>query len=310
MTKVARVVRNAPDVTTGTAFDQLEASGERSKPREYATISYGSTNHYISFADRDLVIGGVVYTATAASRGELTPAGVGKQTEMTITLPIDHAFCRRYVANGIPPKVITCTVSRQQADLSTQQIWNGNITSMSVDDDCTEASFRIRPRAAEQLLRVLPTVSAGRMCPYVWGDTLCGVDPLGTGPTGLPHRVVTTVFSVNGREVHANLASIPAADPLRVGWATNGYLKHVPSGEIMTVLKHEDPSPGVSTLAYLTLDALVYGMNIGDSIEVYAGCPRTIVICSAKFANKQRYGGDPQLPRENPMAPASFGVVK
>jgi hypothetical protein len=306
--KIARVVQAVTEVTSSDAMLQTSASSESSQPREYGVIAYGTTNHYFCFADRDMVVSGIVYPAIAGARGELAPAGVGKPTEMVLTLPIDHAFCRRYTANVVPPKVITCTLSRQDG-ANTEQIWTGNITSMSVDDDCTEASFRVRSRAAEQLLRVLPTVTAGRMCPLVWGlSSLCGVDPDGTGPTGLPHKIVTTVLSVNGREVHATLAAIPAADPLRDNWATNGYLKHVPSGEIFTILKHEDPSPGVSTLAYLTLDAVVFGMNLGDSIEVYAGCPRIITTCNAKFANKKHFGGFPQLPTKNPIVP--FGVTE
>jgi hypothetical protein len=290
------------------SFDTTEASVQDSQPREYGEIVHGNVTYRFSFASRDLVVGGVIYPAIAGTRGAQSPAGVGKAAEMTITMPIDHAFCRRYTRNAVPPKLVTCTLWRQQSDLTTEQIWTGNILSMSVNDDCTEASFNVRSRAASALLRVLPTVRAGRMCPYVWGDTLCGVDPDGTGPTGLPHKVTTTVTAIDGRIVRVNLSTIPAADDLRDGWATNGYFTDAASGEIMTILAHDDPSPGVSTLADLTLEAVISGLAVGSSVEVYAGCPREIVTCSAKFANKQRYGGEPQLPTKNPMAPQSYGV--
>jgi hypothetical protein len=290
------------------SYDTVEASVESSQPREYGVITHGNVTYRFSLAARDLVVSGVVYPVIAGMRSEQSPAGVGKQSEMKLTMPIDHALCRRYTQNGVPPKVVTCTLYRQQSDLSTEQLWTGNILSMAVNDECTEASFNIRSRAASALLRVLPTVTAGRMCPYVWGDTLCGVDPNGTGPTALPHKVTTTVTAINGRVVRVNLSTIPAADDLREGWATNGYFKDVTSGEIMTILDHTDPSPGVSTLADLTLEAIIAGLAVGSSVEVFAGCPREIVTCSAKFANKQRYGGEPQLPTENPMAPQSYGV--
>lgn len=287
------------------SFDDVEASVEDSQPREYGVITHGSVTYRFSLANRDIVVAGVVYPVIAGMRGTQSPAGVGKPTEMILTLPIDHAFCRRYTQNGIAPKVCICTISRQQSDGNTEQVWSGNILSMSVDDECSEASFNIRSRAAAALLRVLPTVTAGRGCPYIWGDTLCGVDENGTGPTGLPHKVTTTVLGIDGRVIRVDLSTIPAADDLREGWANNGGFKHVSSGEIMTVLSQEDTSPGVSTVTHLTLDALIAGMRIGDSVEITAGCPREIVTCSAKFANKQRFGGDPQLPTSNPFTPSS-----
>ena len=291
-------------------FDTLEASVQDSQPREYGEITHGSVSYRFSFADRDLVVGGVIYPAIAGSRGDQSPAGVGKQAEMTLTLPIDHAFCRRYTRNAVPPKLVTCTLYRQQSDDSTEQIWTGNIISMSVNDDCTEASFNIRSRVASRLLTVLPTVRAGRMCPYVWGDTLCGVDPNGTGPTALPHKVTTTVTAIDGRVVRVNLSTIPAADPLRDGWATNGYFKDVASGEIMTILDQADLSPGVSTIADLTIEAVIAGLTVGSSVEVFAGCPREIITCGEKFDNQKRFGGLPQMPTANPFTPQSFGVIK
>lgn len=292
------------------SFDGQEASVQDSQPREYGVITHGNVTYRFSFADRDMVVSGVLYPAIAGSRGSQSLAGVGKPAEMTITLPIRHAFCRRYTRNAVPPKLVTCTLYRQQSDGSTAQLWSGNILSMKVNDDCTEASFNVRSRAASAFVRLLPTVRAGRMCPYVWGETLCGVDPEGTGATGLPNKVSATVVAINGRVVRVNLSTIPAADPLRTGWATNGYFKDVASGEIMTVLDQTDTDPGITTFADLTLEAIIAGMTVGSSVEVFAGCPREIVTCSEKFANKQRYGGDPQLPIANLFATQGSGVIE
>lgn len=292
------------------SFDTTAASVQDSRPREYGAITHGSITYRFSFAEREVVVGGVVYPAIAGMRGPQAPAGVGKPNEIILTLPINHALCRRWTLNATPPRAPECTIWRLESDGNTDQIWSGRLISMSVNDDCTEASFNIRSRVAGRLLVVLPTVSAGRMCPYVWGDTLCGVDPNGTGPTALPHKVTTTVVSINGRELRVDLSTIPAGDDLREDWAANGYLKDVASGEIATILTHTDPNPGLTTFADLTLDGVIAGMTVGSSVEVYAGCPREIVTCSAKFANKQRYGGFPQLPIANPFTPQSWGVVK
>jgi hypothetical protein len=292
------------------SFDSLESSVEQSQPREYFTITHGTTTYNNAFASRDLVIGGTIYTAIAAARGELNPAGAGKVTELMLTLPIDHAFCKRYTQQGVPPKIITVVVSRQQSDNSTDQIWAGYVHSMSVDDNCTEATFRCSSRAIESTLRVVPTIAAGKTCPLIWSSARCGVVRSGTGPTGLSHVTTVTVIAVNGRDVQVDLTAIPAADALRSGWATGGELKHIASGEIMTIRTQTDFSPGVSTLATLSLQAQIIGMGVGDSIEVAAGCSREIFTCNAKFGNKQRFGGFPALPTQNPFTPQSWGVVK
>src|SRR6184192_4063576 len=128
--KIARVVQAITEVTSTDAMVQIAASSEASQPREYGSITYGSTTHNFCFADRDMVVSGTIYPVIAGARGEWVPAGIGHEAEMVLTLPIDHAFCRRYVANAVPPKLITCTIWRQDG-AATDQIWNGNITSMS-----------------------------------------------------------------------------------------------------------------------------------------------------------------------------------
>jgi hypothetical protein len=36
-------------------------------------------------------------------------------------------------------------------------------------------------------------------------------------------------------------------------------------------------------------------------VAAYPGCPRTIAVCDARFANHLRYGGVPHLPGKSPF---------
>jgi hypothetical protein len=291
-----------------TAYDTAEASVEDSQPRELVSISIndGVTVYRHTSSVRDIVYGGNTYTAIPIERGPVTVTMPDKEEDCVLTLPIDHALARRYTKYGTPPKKIAVTIYRQNGGI-TEQIWGGEISSMSCEGRV--ASFRIPSRAGQWMLRPIPAFTASRACPFFVFDSNCGVSRTGSGPSGLPHKVTTTVLYVNGRDVRVDLSTITASDPLRSDWAEEGELLHVTTGERMTVYKQTDLGPGVSTVADLQLQAPIVGLAIGDSVEVYAGCPLDITTCNDKFDNKEAFGGLPQLPKKNPFTPAGWGVL-
>src|SRR5262249_34876805 len=146
-----RVIQYRADVVSGDDFLDDEASTEASEPREFADITYAGTTLRIAFGDRDMRVGGVLYTAIPAARGAIEVGGVGKQVELTLTLPIDHTLVKRYLQAGTPPKRITVTLWRKQMRSGlVERLWVGNVTSMSCEDD-EEAMFRIPSRGSESL---------------------------------------------------------------------------------------------------------------------------------------------------------------
>lgn len=290
--------------------DTIEASEQDSSPRELIDIVHGTVAYRITFADHDLADGTNVYTATPGARGEIGVVGVGNtQKEMTLTLPIDHALARRYLAQGNPPKLITVTVRRKyypSGDI--EQQWVGEITSMGCSDDGTQAVFRVVARAGKALLRVIPNVTAGRTCPHPLYGAMCKISRTGSNPDAIPYRFTTTVMFVSGREVRVDLTNVPAANVNRASWLRAGEFTHSASGEIMTILEQEDLTPGFSTVAKLTLESNVYGMAVGDTVVLQAGCSKEIAMCHSKFGNRQRFGGFNRLPkRQNIHMPQNNG---
>ncbi len=282
-----------------TSFRDLEASIESSQPREYCRIAYGTTEHLIAFADRDIVTAeGKIYKAVAADRGQIAVAGAGKSTALELTLPLDHAFVKRYLSQGTPPRLITFTLWRQQADGSVEQQFVGEITSMNVDDDNTSAVFRVPSRASESLLRVIPNVTCGKTCPHMLFDSMCKVERV-LGTTYFS----TTVTSKTGREIRLSLAA--PFGPYRSDWAEGGEVHHPSSGERMTVIDQADDNPGVLTTTTLTQQAPIVEMKVGDTVEVYAGCDHTLETCVNKFNNRQNFGGLPHMQKANPFVPGT-----
>lgn len=289
----------------------IESSEQDNAPRELVTISHGGgvTVHRLTFVDHDVAHESQVYKATPGGRSEIGVSQVGSDRECTITLPINHAFVRRYLAGGVPPGKITLTIRRKyypSDDIET--IFTGEIESMSVDDDNTEATFRCESRLGRAQLRVIPNVTCGRDCPHMLYDTMCAISRTGTNPDGHAYKLTTTVLHVAGRDVRVDLTNVPAAYVHRATWCINGELFHVASGERMIIADQADLNPGVSTVTLLTMQSAIHGLKIGDSVEVYAGCLFDYDTCDQKFDNARRFGGFPYLPNKNPFVPVSYGI--
>lgn len=285
----------------------IEESEQDSSPRELVQITHGSTTYRIATGTRDISYGGNVYTATAASRGELgVTTTTDPEKELTITLPIDHAFVRRYLQQGVPPRQITATVLRYYSASVVEQLWVGEITAMSVDDRNTEATFRVPSRLGQSLVRRLPTITAGRLCPHMLYDDTCAIDRNGTNPDGIPYKLSTTVLHVSGREVRLDLSSVPVGNAHRSDWLVGGELVHTASGERMTIREQNDLNPGGSTVTVISMHLQIPVMKLGDNIEVYAGCKWDVTTCDQKFNNLPANGSYPYMPTGNPYVPGTL----
>lgn len=285
-----------------TAGRVVQKPDSTNNPREYYEIVVGATTYRIASGTQSMLVDGLVYVATPMARSTIPVVDASAESALELTLPVDHALARRYLQAGVPPQQIIVTVRRKDGS-TTKRIWVGEVTSMSVDDEGTEATFYCPSRAGSALERFLPTVTAGRKCPHMLYGDVCGVSRTDSGPSGLLHKVTTTVSLVNGRTVRVDLSTITATDPLRSKWAVMGELVHVASGERMTIVEQHDVGPGSSTVTNLDLQMPIPGMKIGDSIEVYAGCDWTILTCDEKFDNLPSHGGYTYLPVRNPFIP-------
>jgi hypothetical protein len=273
--------------------DTIEASNQSSSPRELIAITHGATTYRIATGTRDVMYDNQIYTATAAARGEIgVPPVDDANVECEITLPIDHAFVRRYLKQLMPPLSIACTIRRlYYPGGETEQIWSGPITSMSCDDDDTLATFRSPSFASEAAVRKLPTISVGRTCPHILYGAGCNVDR-----NNVLFKVTTTVISVNGRDVHVDIGSLSADH-----WSDGGEIVHVATGDRMTIREQLYINNPPSSVVTLSLQDRMPDLKIGDSVEVYAGCDHIITTCHGKFDNRENFGGYPQLPSDNPF---------
>ena len=165
-----------------TTYAEDEESVEDGSPREIVTIAINGTDTYRhTSADRDMVVGGLLYTAIALDRSETAITMPGEEKDLTLTLPVDHALARRFTQQNQPPKKVTVTVRCQQTGGELQTIWVGDITSMQIDESV--ARFRVPSRAGEYMLRSVPNALVSRTCPHMLYGSMCRVSRDGAAPT-------------------------------------------------------------------------------------------------------------------------------
>lgn len=265
-------------------------SVEDGQPREGIEIRYGIVRHLIATGSRDVRIDGNTYRALPAARGSIGVSFVGSGEEMSLTLPVSHAFSQRWIAQISPPRNVSVIVKQKQLTSGESEIiWRGVLSSCRAQGHL--ATFKGLASSAYAMQRQLSTATVSRTCPHVLYDSNCRVSRTGS------NRVVTTVASHDGRTVV--VASIGG---FAAHFAQFGELVHIPSGERMSI------SDQVGTT--VTLQMAIPELRDGDAVHVMAGCAKDITTCHTKFGNQARFGGSPRAPRENPMLPGkNLGII-
>lgn len=271
-----------------TTFLEDEESAESSAPREGIEFILPVVTYRVSTGTRNVVIDGRTFTAAPGGRGEVAVSSNGDPRSMTVTLPMSHAVCQRYMAGGVPPRQILVNIWRQQGVSGlTELVWTGHITSLAPEGNV--GKLLVPSRSSEAYQRRLPTVTAGRDCPHILYDDQCQANRVA-------HQITTTVTSVSGRVIH--VASIGNPD----NWADFGEVEHVDSGERMTVQ--------LQVGLVITMQLPIFELRFGDTVVVSAGCTHAIGVCASKFLNQVNFGGQPSLPFKNPHIPTGFGVYQ
>lgn len=295
------------------SFDDDDVSAEDSAPRDYFEIVIGMSIYRIAHGARDVWIGTTRYESDAINTDDLAVVQLADSGDPVLKLKLraNHPIVQRWFQYAIPPKTTRVTAySHQLRSGASRQFWVGPIVSIACED-AGIATLTVSSIIGEPMRRRLPTLTAGRQCGNVLYDDGCRVSRTGVNADGIPYRCVATVAYVDGRDVRLDLSTVPANYAHRAEWLTLGELVHVASGERMTIGAQKDVSLGFSTVTVVTLQAPIAGMQIGDAIEVYAGCAHDIDTCFAKFGNNQvNFGGFPQQPTRNPFFAASYGVVE
>lgn len=92
-----------------------------------------------------------------------------------------------------------------------------------------------------------------------------------------------------------------ATDPVATTeWFRNGFVRHVESNEVRTVIGHDGTT--------LYLHTPFSSLKNGDQVRAYAGCDRTRGHCLKKFKNLDKMLAFPWQPLKNPYTQNVYGT--
>ena len=282
-------------------FDAYESSVQDGEPVEIYTFECPSTTFYLTSAEQDFNLGGIVYSSTEIARGNPMEIPIGANREIIITIPIDHPLALALNNNGIPAENVLCTIKRAHRPMIEtsgpvlggspyRQIWRGYVNGTASTGP--ELQLRIPSAIEEKFTVKLPTVVSGRMCSHLLYDTGCQV------PRSTANRVdpFPTVVSALGTTL--TISSIGGKPD---SWAAYGEVVRRVDGARRSILTQ------VATV--LTIDLPFGVLEFGDQLEVWAGCNHLVTECYSKFENVANFGGQPDMPTNNPTAPSGHGII-
>lgn len=280
-------------------FIENESAVEASTPREGIEFLLPVGAYRFSTGTRDVTINGNRFIAYPSTRGDVqTPTFTMKANEVEVRLPLMHDLPQRYTAAEFPPKNVSVNIYRQQPT-GVEIVHRGQIESMEVEKTgavMTTAVLKVPSRIAKTLDRKLPTITISKNCPHFLYDANCKVNRA-------THTIASNVVQISGRTIRIDVA-------MDDQWARGGEVIHVPSGETMTVFSQVSTFDLSGAHAFITMQGAFWGLQLGDTVTVSAGCAHSNFVCRNKFNNMMNFGGAPQLPAANPFLPNGLGLVR
>lgn len=265
-----------------TEYEDREYSAHDGSPVEgYNFIGTFTTYRYTS-AERDVTIGGNLYTAIPIKRAAINSGTQDDDNlDLELTLPFNLQVVQDYAFQVSPPDLSLEIVRYHEgSDPATDFIivWKGIVTSFSASGH--EVKVLVPSIFSIMMSGEVPNKYFHNPCNHVLYDSHCGL-------TAASYQQDTTITDVDEDTITV------AADGF-----DDEYLR---AGEMVNTTKSQrrliiDNVSDVITIAYP-----FYNAEVGDSVSLFAGCNHSFSICLSKFSNTINYGGFPYIPKENPF---------
>lgn len=281
------------------SYDSSERSVQEGEPTEIYTWEFGATTIRLTSAPEDVSVSAQTYTSAPISRTNTNAVPLGKVREITIRMSVEHDVAARLVANGIPLRDVRVTIERYHPGSAVVRIHRGYVADVTTDGQF--ASIRVPNSTDDQFSVRLPIAVSQRLCNHTLYDRGCLVDRDYPVYQNEPFMSASAVDTVDGVTIVVDALEDDSAVARPDDWAKYGEVRRVSDGERRSIVSQ------IGTT--LTIDVPFSDLDVGDDLEVYAGCDHTVETCFVKFANVQHFGGHPDLPTSNPHAPTGYGVV-
>lgn len=262
-------------------FVQYETSDYMAFPVElYQFYSEAFDTYYFTSADEDIDYNGNTYIAIEhmhRSQPELSDE-INAQN-LVITLPRDNALAKRWIA-FVPPRTVWVKILKyHRSEIGTPEVvtfWQGKVRGVAFAGN--EADLNCQP-IDSALNRNGLRRGFGAPCQHMLYDSRTCKVPVNLfmKPAVITQITSNKLYSPQFVTVVDNLT--PAPD----GWWVGGFVENPTTQELRMITAH--------TGTEIQIIAPFETLQIGDTINVAAGCNHSAETCRNKFDNIVNYGG-------------------
>lgn len=254
-----------------------EALQQSSSPVElFRFIGPTKVYRYTSL-ESNITVFGDEYVAVPSLRSSIVSPGEGSPPALSLTLPVDVDVAKDF-AFAIPVKGLNLTVFRyHEATGNLATYWAGPVLNANVQKEVIV--LRIPSEFGSRIKSKLPRILFQTLCNNILFDGICSV----IGPNFREQTQIASLSSPTEKTV-----TVDSMGPRPDGWATGGYIQHVVTGQKRMLI--------FQTGTTMTMLYPFQGAEVGDAVEVYAGCDHTLATCNEKFSNKDNFNGFRYLP--------------
>jgi uncharacterized phage protein (TIGR02218 family) len=256
--------------------DQSEYSGE---PIELYEFTSGETIYRYTNGDEDIVYNTYTYSAIPIERSAPVQSKESAQSKIRINMPRDSSVPQIFV-NISPSNTVWVTILRyHRNDSEVITYWQGRVRG--VVWTLSKCELECEPQDA-MLKRMALWRTYQNVCNHALYSAQCGVQANANKfPVVIGTVSDTTITS-------SDLSAITS------GWLTAGFIKRrTPDAQQRFISSHSGNT--------ITILQAFDGLQVGETVDVFAGCLRDYGTCRTKFNNGDNYGGFPYVPTRNPF---------
>ena len=252
------------------------------------TATYRYTSHFA-----DVIYDGETYAAVEMTRGSLRIDSAENPPIWSFELPFDAPFVQDYALSEVAPRTASLAVRRYHLGSGPAagiEYLSGTLASISLQGRVATVEVL---SAAEQLTQPVPSVHWQGQCQHLLYGPYCRALEI---QFQVPFATVDTVTSGQVEIIVSNVNGIPALGGASTptDYLADGYIRRVVDGETRLILSNNGAGN-----TRLTLDRPFPALEVGDAVQISAGCDHTVATCHEKFSNAENYGGHPVIPAIN-----------
>ena len=271
-------------------FDAIESSDEGGAPVTLFKFTHGTQSYLYTNHTREITHDSLTYTPVTIKPGKLTSSGDMSKNQLKID--IDWSTELAQLMRGIPPskEIAVVLMDGHLSDPDNEYIvsWSGLVlgssrTASKVTLTCDSVTAAIRGLGLSRDWMLT--------CPYVLYDEYCAASEVAA-------TTVTAPLSVVG-----NVLTLP------VGWrGATDISKYLHGMVRWTGGRGSEVRRIISVDAgeVIKIRGAIVDIAVGQTIDVMLGCNRQIDDCDTLHSDIVNFGGQPNIPTDNPTNQNDF----